>query len=85
MTSKKWEVLDTATVFGSKYYTVEPKWVDWGDRHNEWNGWLSWCQETFGGTGDLFNQQPLARWYANNSRLWFKNEKDVTMFLLKWS
>lgn len=82
--SIKWRVLDDATVFGCKYFTLEPSWIEWGDRNNEWNSWVDWCQTTYGGSGDLFDQPPVARWYANSSRLWFRNEEDVTMFLLKW-
>jgi hypothetical protein len=83
--SIKWRILNDATVFGCKYFSLEPSWDKWGNRKEEWDNWVRWCVLTYGGTGDLFTQEPVAKWYANSGRLWFRNEEDVTMFLLKWS
>ena len=37
----------------------------------------SWCRERFG--------RPGARWFEKKDKFYFKNEKDLTMFLLMWS
>jgi hypothetical protein len=48
----------------------------------------AWCKETFGAsTGSIWSawQEPGERWYANNSKFWFRDEADQTWFLLRWS
>ena len=37
----------------------------------------TWCQEKFGKSG--------ARWFEKKDKFYFKNEKDLTMFILRWS
>jgi len=37
----------------------------------------SWCRERFGRAG--------VRWFEKKDKFYFKNEKDLTMFLLMWS
>ena len=76
-------VLSEGTVYGSKYYTVEPVGGNWPEME-------LWCHETLGETGDIWKEtknlapEPLQRWYANNRKFWFKEEKDRTMFILRW-
>jgi hypothetical protein len=76
-------ILGEGTVYGSKYYTVEPIGGNWWEME-------CWCHEVFGNAGDIWKEtknltpEPLQRWYANNRRFWFKEEKDRTMFILKW-
>ena len=36
-----------------------------------------WCRERFGRSG--------VRWFEKKDKFYFKNEKDLTMFLLMWS
>jgi hypothetical protein len=36
-----------------------------------------WCIDQFGKSG--------ARWFEKKGRFYFKNEKDMTMFILRWS
>ncbi len=38
---------------------------------------VDWCEQQFGHSGH--------RWFANNNRFYFKNEGDMTMFVLRWS
>lgn len=38
---------------------------------------LYWCQERFGPEG--------VRWFARPPRIYFKNQQDHLMFLLKWA
>jgi hypothetical protein len=37
----------------------------------------NWCQEKFGKSG--------ARWFEKKDKFYFKSEKDLTMFILRWS
>jgi len=37
----------------------------------------TWCRERFGRAG--------VRWFEKKDKFYFKNEKDLTMFLLMWS
>ena len=36
-----------------------------------------WCREKFGKSG--------SRWFEKKDKFYFKNEKDLTMFILRWS
>ena len=76
-------LLGHGTVYGEQYYTVAPptESLPWGDM-------ALWCIETFGpSTGSIWAaiQEPGERWYANNSKFWFRSEADRTWFLLRWS
>ena len=75
--------LSEGTVYGSRYYTVEPVGGSWIDME-------TWCLDTYGATGKHIwgsdkAPDPALRWYMNNRKFWFKNEKDRTMFILRWS
>jgi hypothetical protein len=37
----------------------------------------TWCLERFGKSG--------ARWFEKKDKFYFKNEKDLTMFILRWT
>jgi hypothetical protein len=37
----------------------------------------AWCKEMFG--------KSAARWFEKKDRFYFRNEKDLTLFLLRWS
>lgn len=76
-------IFDTGTVYGSRYYTVEPVGGNWLEME-------AWCDSTFGECtnriwGETKTPHPEQRWYANNRKFWFRNERDRTMFVLKWS
>lgn len=74
-------------VFGVRYWTVhpvmEPSWVYEHQRH--WDSMISWMVETFGPTAHDGVWTPNQRWYANNAKFWFRDEKDLLVFLLRWS
>jgi hypothetical protein len=73
-------------VFGARYYTVEPKFSwETGWYNQGWNDMMDWCVATFGPTPSDGIWTPGARWYANNSKFWFRKEEDKMLFLLKWS
>ncbi len=72
------------TVYGSRYYTVEPVGGNWFEME-------IWCLDTFGPTGSLWSEkknltpEPLQRWYMNDRKFWFKEQKDRDWFVIKWS
>jgi hypothetical protein len=37
----------------------------------------AWCRERFGNSA--------SRWFEKKDKFYFKNEKDLTLFILKWS
>jgi len=76
-------VLNQGTVYGSRYHTAEPIGGNWLDMQE-------WCLSTFGNSGKHIWGEPKApepaqRWYMNNRKFWFRDEKDRTMFILRWS
>ena len=76
-------ILSEGTVYGSRYYTVEPIGGSWLEMEK-------WCIEVFGGGGralwgDKKAPEPARRWYANNRKFWFKSIKDRDWFLIKWN
>lgn len=76
--------LDQGTVYGSRYWTVEPVGGNWPEMEQ-------WCVDTYGPTGSLWAEtknltpEPLQRWYMNNRKFWFKEAKDRDWFVLRWS
>ena len=78
-------LLGEARVSGARYYTVEPIGGNWMDME-------VWCIKTFGPSAEVWNigkdsefiWPETGRWYKNNRRFWFRDEKDRTMFLLRW-
>ena len=84
----------TGTIYGLRYYTVEPRNLEWqvrSQRQAMWEDMMLWCQGQFGETGSLWREtknltpEPNQRWYANDRKFWFRDEADRTMFLLRWS
>ena len=81
----------TGTIYGLRYYTVEPKNLEWQDSRAMWEDMMLWCFNQFGDTGSLWREtknltpEPNQRWYANNAKFWFRDEADRTMFTLRWS
>jgi hypothetical protein len=75
-------VLSEGTVYGARYYTVEPVGGSWMDME-------MWAIQVYGDPGDKIWDSgpaplPAKRWYMNNRKFWFREEKDRTMFILKW-
>jgi hypothetical protein len=72
-------------VYGARYYCVEPVGGNWREMED-------WCISTYGSsTGSIWAQEvdkstPLVneRWYANNRKFWFRNERDRDWFIIKW-
>ena len=81
MTTMGWHKLELSegTVYGAKYLTVHPN-NGW-----HWNEMMEWMVTAFGPTAHDGVWTPNMRWYANNAKFWFRNKKDLTMFILRWS
>ena len=81
MTTMGWHefIISEGRVYGARYLTVHP------NNGHAWNEMMEWMITTFGPTAHDGVWTPSMRWYANNSKFWFRNEKDLTMFLLRWA
>jgi hypothetical protein len=74
--------LSEGTVYGSRYYCVEPYGGSWMDME-------LWCMEAFGtASGSIWGEnpapEPAMRWYMNNRKFWFRDQADQLMFVMKW-
>lgn len=74
--------LDEGTVYGARYYTVQPEGGNWREME-------AWCVEMFGDRGEhIWGEEkapePAQRWYTNNRKFWFRDEQDRMIFVLKW-
>lgn len=78
-------VLSEGKVFGARYYCVEPVGGNWLEME-------AWAIQVYGEPAEVWNVgkneefiwPDCGRWYKNDRRFWFRDEKDRTMFLLKW-
>ena len=71
--------LSEGRVYGARYLTVHP------NNGAKWNEMMAWMIGTFGPSAEDGIWTPDMRWYANNAKFWFRDEKDLTMFILRWS
>jgi hypothetical protein len=65
-------------VYGSRYLTVHPS------NSQPWNEMMEWMVETFGPSAHDGVWTPNMRWYANNAKFWFRDEKDLNWFVMRW-
>jgi hypothetical protein len=65
-------------VYGARYLTVHP------GNSSKWNEMMEWMIETFGPSACDGVWTPNMRWYANNAKFWFRNEKDLNWFIMRW-
>lgn len=49
-----------------------------------WQEIETWCDKTYGPRSSLWDLE-IGRWYVNDGAFWFRNERDITLFTLKWS
>jgi hypothetical protein len=73
-------VLREQRFLGARFYTVEPIGGNWQEMYE-------WSKSVFGTVSDPwdFKIPSLGRWYANDRMFWFRNERDRTMFIMRWS
>ena len=68
------------------YADNQPKWPYWVHPHNydkqEWYDMDKWLLDTMG-PNNWHNENAL--WVGSNRKYWFRDERDRTLFLLKWS
>ena len=69
--------LGEGKVHGATYYTVIPAFYDWLEIEK-------WATNIYGEPASIWNAK-CGRWYMNNQKFWFRNEADLTLFILKWS
>ena len=75
-------IMNEGTVFGAKYFTVEPIGGNWKDME-------AWAKQSFGEPADIWEKDKFmwpecGRWYMNNRKFWFRNERDRDWFIIKW-
>ena len=63
--------------WGMTYHWVSPPVTDKNKYENTTELATAWCREQYGNSG--------ARWFEKERKFYFKNEKDMTMFILRWS
>jgi hypothetical protein len=77
--------VESTTWHGCRYYTVRPH-IDFWHTVSDSGIWVdmeSWCQQTFGEKGDPWSNC-AERWYYNNSKIFLREETDLSLFLLRW-
>jgi hypothetical protein len=70
-------------VYGARYYCVEPIGGQWYEMEE-------WCVKTFGSAGEhIWGEKkapkPGYRWYMNNRKFWFREQKDRDWFVIRWN
>ena len=70
----------TGRAFGHDYLTVAPM-----NAEGKWSDMMEWMVTTFGPTAKDGVWTPDQRWYANNAKFWFRDQKDRDWFVLRWS
>jgi len=73
--------LSEGTIFGQKYYCVEPQGWIWRDF--EFKDMAEWCETTMGREPDTIT--PNLRWYVSGGQFWFRDDADRTMFVMRWA
>ena len=71
--------LSEGRVYGARYLTVHP------NNGARWNEMMAWMVFTFGPSSEDGVWTPDMRWYANNSKFWFRDARDRDWFILRWS
>jgi hypothetical protein len=80
MSAIEWKpfTFSESRVSGARYLTVHP------NNGASWNEMMEWMVETFGPSAHDGVWTPGMRWYANNAKFWFRNQKDLDWFILRW-
>jgi hypothetical protein len=63
--------------WGMKYKWIELSITEDNQGQDNRTAPFNWCVEYFGKEG--------VRWFEKKGKFYFKNEPDLTMFILKWS
>lgn len=72
-------LLEESKIHGARYYTIKPVFGDWTTLEH-------WAVDTYGPPASIWlDGGECKRWYMNDSRFWFREQEDVTVFMLRWS
>jgi len=74
-------LVNQGTVLGHAYHTIQPIGYDWMEIE-------TWAYQVYGDRGSVWHireEGGLARWYMNSGKFWFRDQRDVTTFLLRWA
>ena len=85
--------MSEGTVYGARYLTVLPiisqdmQAGNWNESwfNQTWHDMELWCNAQFGPTPNDGVWTHGARWYMNNAKFWFRDEADLSWFLLRWA
>jgi len=75
----------TSTVYGKEYYVLEVNGRALYGDYSVWDDMIVWAKETFGPTPEDGVWTADARWYVNNAKFWFREERDREWFILRWA
>ena len=77
----------TKTWNGTEYHCVNVRTSYWDYTENQPKSKVmhEWCENLFGPQGDPWDLESSARWYHNDSKFWFREERSRTLFMLRWS
>jgi hypothetical protein len=76
-------ICEERRVSGARYFTVKPE--GWLEETHTWREMMEWCVTTFGPSPEDGVWTAGARWYANNAKFWFRNQKDRDWFIIRWN
>jgi hypothetical protein len=76
-------VLAERRIHGARYYTAEPVGGNWLEME-------TWALDTYGNPGEIWPEEEFIwpecpRWMMNDRKFWFREERDRTLFILRWS
>jgi hypothetical protein len=74
----KWNSVEYITA------TRHPYCDDIVDR-TTWDSIAQWCEQHYGPRGDPWARRTASRWYFNGGTVFFKQQSDLTLFLLRWA
>jgi hypothetical protein len=78
-------ILEQGIAFEQDYYMIYVNGRSVYGDYNIWNDMIEWATDTFGPTPKDGVWSPGARWYVNNARFWFREERDREWFVLRWA
>ena len=80
-------------VMGQPYKVFQPfgsfvnnnYWFNLYSTNAEVEAFVDWCYNTFGSWSEYYESGFPHRWYFQNGNMWFRDDADVELFLLRWS
>lgn len=81
--------MNIQTEYNAGYYIAELDEPQWHPGLNLWGAdWYpeinNWCEQTYG-TGDLWGEEPVTGWKRMRNKFFFREEKQLEWFVLRWS